>query len=87
MFTSNEDITEVVTTSVPLPSVGDKLKIQLGALSGLECEVYRLDNENKVSVWLNSLRQNISATIPAYYLQKNRINPALLFTYSVSQGK
>lgn len=77
LFTNNEAITEVETTSVPLPSIGDKVKIEQGELSGLECEVYRLDNQNKVSVWLNSLRQNISATIPAYYLQKNnRINTA-----------
>ena len=84
LFTSNEDITEITTTSVSLPNVGDKLKIEQGELSGFECEVYRLDNKNKVSVWLSSLRQNISATIPASYLQKiesiqftNKINSSV----------
>ena len=53
-----------------LPRIGDKLKILHGDLSGLECEVYRVDNVQKVSVWLSSLRQNISATLPAHYFQR-----------------
>lgn len=73
LLIGKEDITEIVA-NVVLPNIGDKLKIEYGELSGLECEVYRVDNVHKISIWLNSLRQNISATIPAYYLQKTRVN-------------
>ncbi|GAA4115605.1 UpxY family transcription antiterminator [Aquimarina addita] len=68
-----KDITEV-KTNIELPSIGDTLKIEHGELSGLECEVYRIDNSRKISVRVNSLRQNISATIPAHYLQKSDAN-------------
>jgi len=54
-----------------LPSIGDKLKIMHGELSGLECEVYRIDNLQKIRVRLSSFRQNISATIPLSYLSQN----------------
>lgn len=53
------------------PKIGEKLKIQYGKLSGLECEVFRIDNQHKISVRLNSLRQNITATVPLSYLSKN----------------
>ncbi len=53
-----------------LPKIGDKLKINYGQLSGLECEVLRIDNQHKISVRLNSLRQNILATIPLSYFPK-----------------
>jgi transcription antitermination factor NusG len=69
LLVGGNDITDV-QTNLKMPSVGDKIKIEHGELSGLECEVYRVDNVNKVSVWINALRQNISATIPTYYFQK-----------------
>jgi transcription antitermination factor NusG len=62
---------EDIELNAELPNVGDRLKIEQGELSGLECEVYRIDNKNKVSVWINSINQNISATIPSDYFQKN----------------
>ena len=68
-----KDLTEI-QTNVELPNIGDKLKIEHGELSGLECEVYRIDNNHKVKVRINSLRQNISATIPASYFQKSEAN-------------
>ena len=71
LLIGKDDITEIAA-NVALPKIGDKLKIEYGELSGIECEVYRVDNVLKISIWLNSLRQNISATIPAYYLQKTR---------------
>lgn len=62
------DISDI-ETNVQLPSIGDKLTIWQGELSGMECEVYRIDNVHKISVRLNVLRQNISATVPAHYFQ------------------
>ncbi|XLS30252.1 UpxY family transcription antiterminator [Flavobacteriaceae bacterium M23B6Z8] len=63
-----KDVSDI-QTNLQLPSIGDKLRIAHGELSGLECEVYRVDNVHKVRVWLGALRQNVSATIPAYYFQ------------------
>lgn len=65
---------EDIEINADLPSVGDKVIIESGELSGLECEVYRIDNKKKVSVWINSINQKISATIPSYYFQKNVAN-------------
>lgn len=72
LFVQGKDFTDVEISSV-LPRIGDKLRIEQGDLSGLECEVYRVDNIHKISVWINSLRQNISATIPAYYFQNRQL--------------
>lgn len=57
-----------------LPKIGDKVKIEYGELSGLECEVFRIDNQHRISVRLSSLRQNISATIPLSYLSNSTEN-------------
>lgn len=54
-----------------LPQIGDKLKIEYGELSGLECEVFRVDNQHRISVRLSSLRQDISAIVPLSYLSNN----------------
>lgn len=70
MLVGVEDVTNVEMNR-ELPAVGDKLKIAQGELSGLECEVYKVNNANKIKVRLNSLHQNISATIPAYYLRNS----------------
>ena len=67
LFTEVQDITDVQVEPA-LPKIGDKLKIEHGDLSGLECEVFRVDNQHRISVRLSSLRQNISAIIPLSYL-------------------
>ena len=56
------------------PQIGDKLKIEHGQLSGLECEVFRVENEHRINVRLSSLRQDISAIIPLSYLSNNNGN-------------
>lgn len=75
LIVQKEDFTEV-TANAKLPGIGDKLKIGYGELKGLDCEVYRVDNVHKVTIWLKSLRQNVSATIPAYYLNNGIQNAA-----------
>ena len=65
----NEEEFEDITIANEIPVVGDTYEIMHGSLSGLECEVFRVDSKNRINVRLNSLRQNISATIPANYLQ------------------
>lgn len=66
-----EELLEDVQVNAELPSVGDKVIIEHGELSGLECEVYSINNKNKVSVWIKSINQNISATLPSHYFQRS----------------
>ncbi len=48
--------------------VGDVKKINYGSLSGLECEILKVNNTNKIIVRIDSLQQNIIATIPSYHM-------------------
>jgi transcription antitermination factor NusG len=64
LFTQADGLTEV-ETNVQLPKIGEIRTIKDGALKGLECEVLRVDNTHKIIVRIDSLRQNIMATIPA----------------------
>lgn len=67
LFVEAREMSDVqIMTS--LPKIGERVKIEHGELSGLECEVFRIDNQNRISVRLSSLRQNISAIVPLSYL-------------------
>ena len=46
-------------------AIGEIREIQYGALAGLQCEIFKVNNENKVIVRLDSIQQNIVATIPS----------------------
>jgi len=70
MLTESEDFIDV-KSEIRKPKKGERLIINQGQLSGLECEVYRVNGNHKVNVWIDSLNQNISATIPLHYLQQN----------------
>lgn len=63
-----------IETNVQLPKVGDVKKITVGSLSGLECEILKVDNAKKIIVRIDSLRQNITATIPSYFLSRQTLN-------------
>ncbi len=65
-----EDL-EDVQTKLDLPKVGEIKTISYGALTDLECEILKVNNQNKIVVRLNSLQQNIVATIPAHYLRED----------------
>ncbi|TRX31185.1 UpxY family transcription antiterminator [Flavobacterium sp. ZT3R18] len=67
LLVEGKDVSDVQINTA-LPQIGDKLKIEYGELSGLECEVFRIDNQHRISVRLSSLRQNISAIVPLSYL-------------------
>ncbi len=51
-----------------LPCVGDFKRLTYGPLQGLECEVIKVNNVSKVVVRIDSLQQNIIATVPAAYI-------------------
>lgn len=51
-----------------LPKIGDSMEITYGPLSGLNCKIIKVNNEHKIIVQIESLQQNITATIPSSYL-------------------
>ena len=58
-----------IEMNTQLPKVGEVKKITFGPLSGLECEVLKIGNVNKIIVQIDSLNQNITATVPSYYFE------------------
>lgn len=66
-FLNLEGITNINSIEV---EVGKPYKVNYGPLKNLECEVYRVNsNSNKVKIRIASINQDITATIPNYYLQ------------------
>ncbi len=57
-----------IETNATLPKAGELKTITHGPLAGLDCEIIKADNHNKIIVRIDSLRQNIIATIPSYNL-------------------
>jgi len=57
-----------VSTNNYLPAIGERMKINSGQLSGLRCQVVKTKNSNRVFVRIDSLGQNIIASIPANFL-------------------
>ena len=47
-----------------IPTVGSKMKVNSGLLKGIECTVILSKNKNKIFVRIDSLRQNIEASVP-----------------------
>ena len=62
-----------LTTKEHLPNKGEKRRIICGALKGLECEVLRADTNSKILVRIESLKQNLVATIPSFYLEEKAL--------------
>jgi len=69
LITGNKIITDI-KTNVQLPRIGEMKKITYGPLSGLECEILKINNVNKIIVRIDSLQQNIIATIPYYCIEE-----------------
>jgi transcription antitermination factor NusG len=64
-----EDISNI-ETNIETPKVGETRRITYGSLNGLECEVLKTGKTNKIIVRIDSLRQNITATIPLRFTEK-----------------
>lgn len=58
-----------IETSSALPQIGEVKKIRYGLLQGLECEVIKVNNVNKILVRVDSIHMNITAVMPMAYLQ------------------
>ncbi len=63
-----------IETNAQLPKIGEIKKITFGSLSGLECEILKVDNAKKIIVRIDSLRQNITATIPSYFFSEQTLS-------------
>lgn len=68
LLIGDENISEFETPTV-LPKIGEVKKIAYGPLSGLECEVLKTGNVNKIIVRIHSLQQNLIASFNSKYLQ------------------
>lgn len=64
-----EGIDQVKTSGLK-PTLGKKYKITHGILNGLECHVCKLDNKDQIIVRIDSIQQNITATLPQYALSE-----------------
>jgi|TARA_B110000495_G_C22945384_1_gene553399 transcription antitermination factor NusG len=60
---------EKIEVDAELPKIGEIKKITHGPLSGLECEVLKTGNVNKIIVRIHSLQQNMIASFSNKYLQ------------------
>lgn len=69
LFLRSEDISDVKSNSKSI-EIGEIKMIEHGPLSGLECEIIKVNNENKIVVRIESIQQNITATLPKYYLSE-----------------
>ncbi|WP_378186670.1 UpxY family transcription antiterminator [Aquimarina sp. W85] len=47
---------------------GEIRKIEFGQLSGLDCEILKINNLNKIIVRIESLKQTLIATVPSNHL-------------------
>lgn len=65
LLVSDKYISDVEVDTKRL-KVGDIKTIDYGPLTGLKCEIIKAGNMNKIIIRIDSLQQNITATIPSY---------------------
>ncbi len=64
----NDENIKVLDIDQNIPKKGQIKKIVSGPLTNLDCEILKVNNENKIIVRIDSLQQNFIATVPANYL-------------------
>ncbi len=69
-FLLDADDIEDIQNSTERLEKGEIAKIQYGAFTGMECEILKVNNNNKIVVRMDSINQNITATLPSHYLSK-----------------
>lgn len=67
-FLASSKNLEVMDSEKTFPKVGETKKIATGPLSNFECKVLKVNNQSKVIVRIDSLKQNFIVTVPANYL-------------------
>lgn len=73
LFVDSNDVTNVKVSNCSL-EVGEIRKINFGSLCGLECEILKVNRVNKIVVRIDSLQQNITATLPSSYFSEPVLN-------------
>jgi len=68
ILTGSSDI-ENIQIDQPLVEIGDVKQILSGPLTGLQCEILKVNNINRIVVRIDSIQKNITAVIPAHYLK------------------
>jgi len=68
LFLGFEGIEDVKTNVLSEIKLGSTYLLETGPLKGFNCEVCKFSGKHKVVVQVNSLNQNITATLPTYYL-------------------
>ncbi|WP_394749649.1 UpxY family transcription antiterminator [Spongiimicrobium salis] len=66
-FLNLDGVSEIDTIS-NIPAKGELMLIDFGPLKGLNCEVLKTNNKNRVFVRVDSLKRNITAIVPLKYL-------------------
>lgn len=69
MLLASEEVTEFEIQEQS-PIIGQICKITNGPLIGMKCEIIKIDSVKKVRVRIDSLRQDLVATLPNSYLSK-----------------
>jgi transcription antitermination factor NusG len=69
-FLLDSDGIENIQNDTGLLEKGELAIIQCGAFTGMECEILKVNNNNKIVVRMDSINQNITATLPSHYLSK-----------------
>lgn len=67
LLTDCDDVYNIKTANAYF-APGDQCIISSGCLTGLKCEIIRINNEQKVLVRLNSIGQSVLATLPRHQL-------------------
>ena len=57
--------------------VGDYKRLTVSPFEGLECEIVNIKNKNKIVVRLESIKQNILATIPLKYVAQPQVDKTI----------
>jgi len=67
LLIGDKEITDIDIALMPLV-VGETKRITFGPLCGMDCEILKVNNQNKVIVRIDSIQLNITASIPLHYL-------------------
>ncbi|MBW1295659.1 UpxY family transcription antiterminator [Aquimarina litoralis] len=67
LFLGSNELSDIETSNRSF-KIGEIKKINYGSLSGLECEILKVNNTNKLIVRIDSLQQSIIATVPSCHI-------------------
>lgn len=73
LFLGIEGIENIRTDEISKIKLGSTYILEDGPLRGFNCEVCNFSGKHKVIVKVNSLNQNITATMPAHYINPLRL--------------